>query len=784
MSGKRQAEGSQLSGPDRKRARMREQRTIGVQGHPPAQGGSSASGNAALPPTIDVDKFANTRLFEINSLQTAMRNAKAAGTVRAFQSLPRSLRRRAASHNIRRLPVRLRAKAKTETPPDAAQPKKRSRKMVGRKLTARSKLSRVARLLKRQIKKAWLETHIWHAKRMHMKNIWGHRLAEKPTEKSHRSSYRAALHGALVHDASYFQYLQLTGSEANLSVMLEALCDKDGPNCPTSKRFTTGSRECHTCLYHPKYVASVVPSTPAPYRSLIGPVTIIWKPLPEAEPNPQQTELRDTPNLPRPPPARTLLVRLHPSLCEAALQAVEIAQGFAISRGMEPLPDGFGLSSRVRVDRLYKKLLTFEVMGRRATEVVKAVLKPTPGNSKVAHEAWKSLSTSAGPGSVPAGMIVGLQVYDPRLSFPPKLSHSEPPAGTSAVRPSAPTATMTQFWESINEPTKKPKFRKSELDARRSNLLVPGTKLQALQQDDRIPLLLSQRTLSQSPNSSTPDDFHGWTLTIPAGWGMAFWSSLVHCTPRIAGLTARSQTYFESGTPRFPEDYPGTIGFDIYEAEREAEDKGFWERRPPAKRTNFDKVGTGDPFRANFSRIVKRWVGREVNLVWVMDSAEVMKFVKRRREKVTGSEKTETASEEEKGRYDGALVRVRLTPCGRGAPEELGLIYQLEDSQRKEVGERVQREKRGQTGKGSLLDRDGPFRVPLPTPKDVIGRITTGSFSLKQGRGSAMGAIPLSCFLSLTSGGSPNSSPSRRPLVAFRNRDSEIFRPATLELLL
>lgn len=24
--------------------------------------------------------------------------------------------------------------------------------------------------------KVWLETHIWHAKRMHMENLWGYRL--------------------------------------------------------------------------------------------------------------------------------------------------------------------------------------------------------------------------------------------------------------------------------------------------------------------------------------------------------------------------------------------------------------------------------------------------------------------------------------------------------------------------------------------------------------------------------------------------------------------------------
>lgn len=37
----------------------------------------------------------------------------------------------------------------------------------------------------------------------------------------------------------------------------------------------------------------------------------------------------------------------------------------------------------------------------------------------------------------------------------------------------------------------------------------------------------------------------------------------------------------------------------------------------------------------------------------------------------------------------GALVRVKITPCGRGAPEELGVIYFLRDEEWKEVGEKV-----------------------------------------------------------------------------------------------
>jgi ribonuclease P/MRP protein subunit POP1 len=77
-----------------------------------------------------------SRSFEINAMQEAMKNAKfvdfpratshmfllslnrAGSTHRAWQELPRHLRRRAASHNVRRVPLRLRDKSRSEVRSD------------------------------------------------------------------------------------------------------------------------------------------------------------------------------------------------------------------------------------------------------------------------------------------------------------------------------------------------------------------------------------------------------------------------------------------------------------------------------------------------------------------------------------------------------------------------------------------------------------------------------------------------------------------------------------------
>lgn len=63
---------------------------------------------------LDVSAFVKAREFEIHAMESSMRSSKKALSARAFQQVPRDLRRRTASHNVKRVPKRLRAKAKLE----------------------------------------------------------------------------------------------------------------------------------------------------------------------------------------------------------------------------------------------------------------------------------------------------------------------------------------------------------------------------------------------------------------------------------------------------------------------------------------------------------------------------------------------------------------------------------------------------------------------------------------------------------------------------------------------
>ncbi|KAJ2821286.1 Ribonucleases P/MRP protein subunit pop1, partial [Coemansia sp. 'formosensis'] len=104
------------------------------------------------------------------------------------------------------MPVRLREKAISEMKKSAQSSKTLgdSGRLTNAKKNNRYKRRRTrsvrAEYELRQTGKRWLETHVWHAKRMHMKEMWGVMVADSPNERSHRAAYRAAMEKTFVQD--------------------------------------------------------------------------------------------------------------------------------------------------------------------------------------------------------------------------------------------------------------------------------------------------------------------------------------------------------------------------------------------------------------------------------------------------------------------------------------------------------------------------------------------------------------------------------------------------------
>ena len=149
------------------------------------------------PRSISVVEFAAARAVELQAMKRAVESSSS--TKRPFQTLPRHMRRRAASYNPKRLPKRLRAIVGDDSQ-SLPEGKKGGRegKRKSRRFRRKAKCLR-KEYVRRQNQKRWLETHIWHAKRMHMVDLFGFRLAEKNAGKGVRAAYRAVQHGCLLH---------------------------------------------------------------------------------------------------------------------------------------------------------------------------------------------------------------------------------------------------------------------------------------------------------------------------------------------------------------------------------------------------------------------------------------------------------------------------------------------------------------------------------------------------------------------------------------------------------
>lgn len=275
---------------------------------------------------------------------------------------------------------------------------------------------------------------------------------------------------------------------------------------------------------------------------------------------------------------------------------------------------------------------------------------------------------------------------------------------------------------------------------------IPGTHLDPLRQDDRIPVLLIQRSLASS--SSDSEAIHGWTLIIPAGWSMAFFNSLIFTSTRVGGQLQRQTQAYEAGTMYYPRDYPFTRAYDAYALDRESTDKNAWERKPPAKRVNFEALGTKSPWRADWEVVLgisiqdeehigpdppafittQRETVSEMNVVkpnikpWLLRGSEVPKILssifsvfnhganvlleinKLRLKRGLGPLSNDVKSAD---LLKGALINVKISMCSKGAPQDLAAIYSLPDDLYKKWE------------KALLLRASGGISLEDDTPQEV-----------------------------------------------------------------
>jgi ribonuclease P/MRP protein subunit POP1 len=191
-----------------------------------------------LPDSINVVNHVSGRIRELRKIYNDVATKKSEMLI--HQMLPNFMRRRAMSHNPKRLPAKYRQIHKSQMAKSGLedQTKKRPSRKYRRK--PNNLFKEYARRTKSNI---WLETHIWHAKRFKMKKMWGYKVPFTPNDKRYKASYRAAVKHCLLQDISFYRCIEVSGPFEVLKEGFSRIINNDEMPTITAKCFVNGTRE-------------------------------------------------------------------------------------------------------------------------------------------------------------------------------------------------------------------------------------------------------------------------------------------------------------------------------------------------------------------------------------------------------------------------------------------------------------------------------------------------------------------------------------------------------------
>ncbi|PVU96466.1 hypothetical protein BB559_002380 [Furculomyces boomerangus] len=566
---------------------------------------------------IDVEKFVETRAYEITAMQQALESSKKMNNARAFQTLPRHLRRRAASHNVKRVPFRLRAKtileqqksAMNKSPAASKKAEEKEQPIKNRRHRRKGSVL-VKEYTRRQQGKRWLETHIWHTKRMRMKEKWGIMIAETPNDKSHRAIYKA-LHKAIIHDTSYTKTVEIKGPYLDIVKLFSGICISERDL--TSKMYTNGTHIIPLILCKKDI------------RKVIGPANGIWQNFLENDNSKSDDMVVDS-------QSSSFYLRFHPGMNEQVM--------FQLGDQLRVM----ALQDVVSVCDKSLKIMSVDIYGAKATELLQSVLEFSPNKNQndsgskktsISEKIWNCLRNVSDSKSVPEGLVLQLESIDPRLKFPQKMKSkkSNVPKTPDAIKNHedmvnkeygdtiehlnnyfgmAPQDIQTNgVWSTgYCKQLLDSKKSEGELNSRRQNLLIPGTKLEYTKEDISIPIILVRRGPSHIIGSSheqlpfSRDCISGWTFICPSGFVLDFWKSFVFAGGRAIGLREHAMLCFESLIPYFPECWALTESYNEYFfGSKDGKTLGQlqteydrWKKKPASKKENYMKKGVTSPF--------------------------------------------------------------------------------------------------------------------------------------------------------------------------------------------
>lgn len=522
---------------------------------------AAIGGNHRIENDLTTFKYCHQYMNEINALTMAVQNPNTTKLV--FQKLPKHMRRRAMSHHPNRLPRKYRTAhraqmAKSGIPAQTKRPPRKYR---------RKPHNLLAEYQRRQRKFAWLETHVWHAKRFHMIEKWGYKLAESSCDKTFRSSYRATVKHCLIQDISYMGCIEIRGQLEVLRNGFERMRGTCTGLGICAKAYVNGHREGSTELFA---------IDAYPYKAF-GRVRFMWKRKLDTE-----TKHR-------------IWFFVHPSIHTKLID--EFCELFSLEEmdSGETSPIFASNDKTIELNDRKQCVNRFRLTGPLSHAILAAAFKPKTSilaedqswfaeyikDSKNAifnektNAYWNMATQAKSSHDIPRNAILSLNIEDPRINRPKKRAKANIDNNNKLPAPEindmlfnipANSANSVLWHFDICDRIKCEKVSTHDICVQRNkDILVPGERCSFENSLQPIPVIIIQRPGAQNPKRLGYGG--GYDVIVPSGYGISTWMCLIMWGAR-PGALRENETIAREGME--DEDMPDTeaarTNADILEA--------------------------------------------------------------------------------------------------------------------------------------------------------------------------------------------------------------------------
>ncbi|RMZ74382.1 ribonuclease P complex subunit Pop1 [Pyrenophora seminiperda CCB06] len=339
----------------------------------------------------------------------------------------------------------------------------------------------------------------------------------------------------------------------------------------------------------------------------------------------------------------------------------------------------------VTVHDLRFEIGSIEVTGPAAAETLCSILKPV-SSSETAADApqflWTALASVTDAASLPVGALLAFDISDPRLRGPPSpipttqdQQSLDTLIETLAAWPIDKTQNAASIFDTTSRLTAQRTMPSQKSINRRKSMCTLGEAPEARPTDPNIPTLIFASRESRC-----------WTILLPWKCVMAVWQQMMRYpvstggNPRFGGLKERRQVDFERSTPHFPYDHPGTdAGWTWELREREAR-KHEWTKRPKGKRIEWSTIDlgsgkkgeVGDAWACDWERLLPTATESHMQKVSKQPSALFRQLSYRQAMDLVGGH---SPGSDTSRSLD--LFTVKVTMIQRGTPTDCARIYKL-----------------------------------------------------------------------------------------------------------